>query len=217
MRKALIAAVDAYREPYTLYAGVNDLADIGDILRMSGFSITTLYNSQATKAAILAGLRSLVQNAQPRESISFAFFGHGGQMPSSEDDGYSECLCAYDWESGGLVWDREIDAIMAGIEPGVTCDMFFGCCFAGGLVEVPGADVISWQACREEEYSASVKLDGVWRGLFPMFLRQAYYATPLGTRDDIFRHIAYWTTFYVPTQHPVMRCTESEGRQLLFI
>lgn len=212
-----MAAINAYREPYTLYAGLNDLADMGDILRMSGFSTTTLFDAQATKANIMAGLRALIQGAKTGESISFFFCGHGGQMPSAEPDGYSECLCAYDWEQGGLLWDHEMDSILAGIGPGVTCDLFFGCCFAGGIVEVPGANIISWQACQEEEYSASVKLDGVWRGLFPMLLREAYYETPIGTRDDIFRHAAYWTTFYVPGQHPVLRCTEAERRQLLFI
>ena len=218
MRKALLVAVDAYRAPYTLYNGAPDMAELKGILEMSGFSVITLYNTQATKANIVSQLRTLISQAMPGESICFAYYGHGGQMPGNEDDGYSECLCGYDWEAGGLVWDREIDAILAGIKPGVTCDMFYNCCFSGGIVENPGTSIISWQACRELEYATVFGFaDGTWRGLTALIFGVAYWMGPLATRADIFDYISYWTTYYAPTQHPVLRCTESERHQIIWM
>lgn len=221
MRKALLAAVDAYRAPHTLHCAIADMNGIANILRMSGFSITTLIDAQATKANILSSLGAMVKAVtKPGEAICFAFFGHGGQMPSSEDDGYSECLCAYDWETGGLVWDHELDATLATLPPQSTCELIFGCCFAGGIVEIPGVAVISWQACRELEYSWSVRMDenSPERGLFPLMIEQAYWEQPLGTRRDIFSSVEYWTRYHSKqVQHPVLKCDESELYLPLFL
>lgn len=213
MRKALVAAVDAYRPPYATNNNVNDLNELKAILQGRGFSVTSLVDGAATKISILNSLRQLVQSAYSGDSICFFFAGHGGQMPSSEPDGTSECLCAYDWESGGLVWDREIDVIMATVRPGVNCDLIFGCCFAGGIVESPGRSVISWQASGELEYSYVMRLgNGSFRGLFSLFLCDLIRSYPTASRGDIYDTVAYWVQRYAP-QHPVLRCAATERYQ----
>lgn len=219
MREALLVAVDAYRPPHTLHSAVADLNALHEILRMSGFSITALVDAQATKANILSALGNMAKAVtKPGGAIFFAFFGHGSQLPSTEDDGTSECLCAYDWETGGLVWDHEVEPILANLPPLSTCELFFGCCFSGGIVEKPGIPIISWQACREEEYAYWVRLeDGSERGLFPLMFERAFWENPLATRRDVFSNAAYWTQHYAPDQHPVLKCDDSERYQLLFL
>jgi len=218
MRKAVLVAVDDYPAPYTLSGSVESMNDFSYWVQMSGFSITTLTNANATKANILSNLTALVQGAQPGESLCFGFWGHGGQIPSQEDDGYSEGLCAYDAFSGGVVWDYEVDSILSGLPANVNVDLVFGCCFSGGIVEVPGVNVVSWQACRETEYAARIQFaDGSVRSLFSLLLCMALQMEPLATRNDLFNYAAYWTTYYVPNQHPVLRCTQSERYQLMFM
>ena len=216
MRKALLASVDAYRQPYTTTNNVNDMNELRAILQGRGFSVTSLVDGAATKTNILNSLRQLVQSAYAGDSICFFFAGHGGQMPSSEPDGTSECLCAYDWERGGLVWDREIDSIIATVRPGVNCDLIFGCCFSGGIVETPGPSVISWQACGELEYSYVMRMsNGSYRGLFALFLCDLARSYPTASRGDIYDTVAYWVQRYAP-QHPVLRCTATERNQPMF-
>lgn len=216
MRKALIAAVDAYQAPYTLNNSVNDANELKSILQSRGFSVVSLQNASATKTNILIQLRAMVQSAYAGDSICFFFAGHGGQMPSSEPDGTSECLCAYDWQSGGLVWDREIDSIIATVRPGVNCDLIYGCCFAGGISENPGTSIISWQACGELEYSYIMRMgNGSYRGLFSLFLCDLIRSYPTASRGDIYDTVAYWVQRYAP-QHPVLRCTATERNQPMF-
>ena len=216
MRKALLVAVDAYRQPYTTNNNVNDMNELRAILQGRGFSVTALVDGAATKTNILNSLRQSVQSAYAGDSICFFFAGHGGQMPSSEPDGTSECLCSYNWEAGGLVWDREIDSIMATVRPGVNCDLIFGCCFSGGIVETPGPSVISWQACGELESSYVMRLgNGSYRGLFSLFLCDLARSYPTASRGDIYDTVAYWVQRYAP-QHPVLRCTATERNQPMF-
>jgi metacaspase-1 len=131
-KKAFIVAIDAYPSPYTLKSCINDSADLQTTLLGKGFTVTTLKNSAAKKAPILAGLSSLVAGAVAGDSIVFAFFGHGSYVAGPEPDGRTECLCPYDvFSSGKLIRDDELAAILAGIRPGVACDVILGSCYSG--------------------------------------------------------------------------------------
>ena len=130
-KKAFIVAIDAYPSPYTLRSCLNDLADLQTTLQSKGFTVTSIKNSMAKKASILAGLSSLVAGAVSGDSIVFAFFGHGSYVAGPEPDGRTECICPYDVFSGRLIRDDELAAILAGIRPGVACDVILGSCYSG--------------------------------------------------------------------------------------
>lgn len=206
--------MDAYRAPYTMKNNINDMNDTRNTLIQRGFQVIQC-QSNPTKATILAGLRNLVNTSYAGDSICFAFFGHGGTVPGPEPDGDSECLCASDWESGGLVWDYEIDSILRGRRPGVACDLFFGCCFAAGMHEVPG-EAVAWSACGENEPAYVGLIGGVPRGIWPWLLNLALRGYPTAPRDQISYYAYYWTKYYAPSQNAEIRGTASELAQLPF-
>jgi len=127
MRKAFIAAINAYIPPITPRQGsLNDLADLQNTLSTKrGFtSFASVADGTATRSNTLAGLTSLVQGAAPGDSIFFGFIGHG--TPGG--------ICPVDTNpqtGANVIWDHEIKAILDGLPAGVTCDVLLGCCYAG--------------------------------------------------------------------------------------
>jgi hypothetical protein len=79
-------------------------------------------------------LNSLVSEAQPGDSLLFFFSGHGGQVPSDEEeaDGMDECI--FSTEMGQLT-DDDLRAILENLPEGVKFTMISGECCA--QVQVP--------------------------------------------------------------------------------
>lgn len=203
VKKAFLAAIDNYASPYTMQSNINDLEYVKSILIGKGFSVTTLINNSATKSAILNGMNSLKNGVGQGDHVVFGFFGHGSQQPnSSEDDGTAECLCAYNWASGGLIWDYEVENVFRSLP--CEYDLFFNTCFSDGVGENNMG--VTWQACRENEYSTAAQTtEGVWRGLFPTFFCWVIEHFSEYSRWRVYLEIQARISKYINTQHCVVR------------
>ncbi|MEO8117235.1 MAG: caspase family protein, partial [Bacteroidota bacterium] len=106
---ALIVAIGEYPVASKIkpIASVNDVKYIKSALLKNDFAeknITTLINSQATKAGILKALDQLAANAKKNDIVVIHFSCHGQQIRDQktvaegkdEDDGYDEALIPYD-------------------------------------------------------------------------------------------------------------------------
>ncbi len=106
---ALIVAIGEYPAASKIkpIASVNDVKYIESALQKNDFpekNITTLINSQATKAGILNALDQLAANAKKNDIVVIHFSCHGQQIRDQktvaegkdEDDGYDEALIPYD-------------------------------------------------------------------------------------------------------------------------
>lgn len=116
----------------TLKSKDMNIEDAENTLRGFGFACTTLYNSKATRAAILDGLKTLVSGARRGDSLVFYFSAHGSQVRdanSDEADGYDEVLCPYDWPN--YVSDDDIRGILSKVPAGVNIDVIMDCCHSG--------------------------------------------------------------------------------------
>lgn len=202
VKKALIVGINNYVSPYTLYSSINDGEDLKNTLVAKGFSVVTVYNSNATKSNILNNIYSLVSNVTENDHICFAFFGHGSKANySGESDGTAECLCAYNWSSGGIIWDFEIEPIFRDVKCGY--DLVFGSCFSGGVGEYDKGAI--WQACGENERAWSGVLNGKWRGIFPAYLFWLFRNRLTFNRMQIYSEAYNNTVMVVPSQHCVLR------------
>lgn len=203
VKKALLVAIDKYVSPYTMYSNINDMEYLKSVLIARGFSVTTLVNNSATKAAILNGINALKSGVVFGDHVCFAFIGHGSQQPNSrENDGTAECLCTYDWQSGGVIWDYEIENVFRSLPCGY--DLIFNTCFSGGIGENNLG--VTWQACRENEYSTAAKTtDGTWRGLFITFFCMAMEHFPDYSRWRIYLQTQQSISKYLSTQHCEVR------------
>lgn len=128
-RRAYIAAIDNYPDPYKCQNNLNDLVDLQNTLIPKGFSISSQTDAYATRANILASFTSLITQAVSGDSIFAAFFGHGSWFNGPY--GRAECICPVDVLQGGLIADYELQAILAMLPAGVTCEVLLGNCYAG--------------------------------------------------------------------------------------
>jgi metacaspase-1 len=82
MNRALLVGINAF-PPSPLRGCINDVQDIALLLEQEfGFAnsqITLLTDGQATKAAIVAQLKTLIEDAASGDRILFHYSGHGTQ------------------------------------------------------------------------------------------------------------------------------------------
>jgi Caspase domain len=107
-----------------------------------GYSVETLFDGQATRAAMHAALVKLVSDKVPGDVVVFQYAGHGTSVPDdvfanvpgfdNEFDSRDEALCPVDFEGGGLLLDDEIARIIAQhLDPRVNLTGFLDCCHSG--------------------------------------------------------------------------------------
>lgn len=103
--RALLIGIGKYDRMATgwnIIHGDNDVALLQPILRKRGFSdITTLTDSQATKAKIVNALKSLAGRCRQGDKVYFHFSGHGQPVrDDNRDEGktkkYDESIIPYD-------------------------------------------------------------------------------------------------------------------------
>lgn len=96
--RALLVGIGDYQELDSLGSEpINDAEDVTKLfvsLKHCGYpveNVQTLVNADASRAAIVAGLRKLAVDAQPNDTIVFYFSGHGAQRLSGPDVGTYLC------------------------------------------------------------------------------------------------------------------------------
>ncbi|ETW04553.1 hypothetical protein H310_03779 [Aphanomyces invadans] len=98
-------------------------------------------HDRPTRANILAGMRWLVENARPGDSLFFHYSGHGSQQKDAdgdEADGMDETICPVDYDTAGMITDDEMHSIMcASLPAGVKLTAIFDCCHSGSVLDLP--------------------------------------------------------------------------------
>ncbi|MEO8325884.1 MAG: caspase family protein, partial [Nitrospirota bacterium] len=80
---AVIIGIDKYLNLAGLAYAVDDAKSVARMLEGQGFRVTSLYNTQATRTAILRELRqNLVTRVQKDDRVIIFFAGHIGETPS---------------------------------------------------------------------------------------------------------------------------------------
>src|SRR5688572_7253683 len=96
MKRALCVGINAYGNNSDLAGCINDARDWHQALSARGFTVTTLTDAQATKAAILGEFARLMRDAATGDTVVIQYSGHGTFVPDvsgDEPDRYDEALC----------------------------------------------------------------------------------------------------------------------------
>jgi hypothetical protein len=130
-RKALCIGINAY--PTSPLTGcVADARAWERSLTRVGFQVQLLLDHQATSSRILDTCASLINSARAGDVIAIQFSGHGTSVPrSSGDETTDEALCAYNFNSGGLIVDDDLARLCDRIPTGVNVTFFMDCCHSG--------------------------------------------------------------------------------------
>lgn len=130
---------------------LNDANDWADTLAARGFTVSQLLDSQATKAALVAGFEQLIGSAKSGDTVAITFSGHGTLAPDTsgdELDGYDEALCPYDIHQGQVLLDDEIHQLFAKRAAGVRLILISDSCHSGTVTRNAPADPDSPDAPR---------------------------------------------------------------------
>ena len=87
-----------------------------------------------TKAGVLSAIAWLVVDAQPGDSLVFAFIGHGGPHA----DGLTHSIAPLDCEANGVITDKELQrALLEPLPAGVRLTCFFDLSRGGAPLTLP--------------------------------------------------------------------------------
>jgi hypothetical protein len=107
-----------------------DANDMAAIARASGMKSTVLLTKKATRANVLAAVRTAAKGLKSGDLLFLTYSGHGGQIPDvtgEEDDKLDETWCLYD----GEVIDDEIYLELSRFAAGVRVLVLSDSCHSG--------------------------------------------------------------------------------------
>ena len=94
-----------------------DAYDMAAIAQAKAMKSTVLLTKKATRASVLAGMRSAAKTLKAGDLFFMSYSGHGGQVPDvsgDEPDKQDETWCLYD----GQLIDDELYFELSGLLPG---------------------------------------------------------------------------------------------------
>lgn len=143
-RRALCIGINNYPGTDMDLAGcVNDANDWAAVLAERGFTVQTLTDAQATKAAMVAAIRALVRVSASGDSLAITFSGHGTYAPDDngdEPDALDEGLCPYHIKQGNVLIDDAIHQLFAERAAGVKLVLISDSCHSGTVIRAAAAD-----------------------------------------------------------------------------
>jgi len=120
---------------------VNDARDWADELDRRTYRTELLLDQQATKAAIVARMRALIEGAASGDTVVFTYSGHGTWEPDDdgdEPDFRDEALCPHDLHRGVLL-DDELYDIFSRCAAGVQLVFISDSCHSGTVARLAPA------------------------------------------------------------------------------
>jgi len=138
MKRAFCFGINDYPGTQNDLRGcVNDANNWANILRNQyGFDVTTLLDSQVTKANVKATMLNLITSSKAGDSLVFTYSGHGTSIVDTNNDeldGKDEAICLYGNGGIDLMVDDEIRTILDQVPQGVKLTFISDSCFSGSV------------------------------------------------------------------------------------
>jgi hypothetical protein len=193
---------------FTLNGCVNDAADMvalhKTLLDFKPAEITKLTDAQATKAKIMAQLKSMVAAAKAGNlsSLVFALSSHGTQMDDTsgdEPDGMDEAFVPHDiaekngkWDPAHIISDDELHDLFVTLPSSVLLEVYLDTCHSGtglrGAEFGPHAPKPRYIAPPEHEFTK--KKTAKMRGFL---LNRPKKGTKVASKEVAGEHHILWT------------------------
>jgi hypothetical protein len=155
-KKALCVGINDYPgDGSDLNGCVNDAkAWAGLLIKNFGFStpsVKMLLDSQATKAAILDGLKELLVGAKSDDVLVFTNSSHGTYLADTSQDEalYDEALCPFDCDQN-LIVDDELRELFAELPKGTASTVISDSCHSGTVTRAAINENIPWLKTPDE-------------------------------------------------------------------
>lgn len=144
-KRALCIGINNYPGTHMDLAGcVNDANAWADELAARGFAVTKLLDAQATKAAMVKAMETVIGGAASGDVVVITYSGHGTYVPDTsgdEADGLDEGLCPHDIQTGGgALLDDEIHHLFGERKGGVKLVLISDSCHSGTVTRAVAPD-----------------------------------------------------------------------------
>ncbi|TAH50170.1 MAG: caspase family protein [Betaproteobacteria bacterium] len=144
-KRALCIGINDYPGTDSDLSGcVNDARDWTATLQGRGFTVTTLVDAEATRAAMVSAIGTLIRDAQPGDTIIFTYSGHGTWVEDKdgdEPDGRDEALCPHDITRAGPLLDDDIRLLFDRRAAGVRLLLISDSCHSGSVTRGDESDL----------------------------------------------------------------------------
>lgn len=144
-KQALCIGINDYPGTQNDLSGcVNDATDWAAALGARGFTVSTLIDAEATKAAMVAAIGGLVGGAARGDFVVITYSGHGTWVPDQngdEPDGRDEGLCPWDIGAGQVLLDDELAPLLTNHAPGVRVLLISDSCHSGSVTRGDDSDL----------------------------------------------------------------------------
>ncbi len=147
-KKALCVGINDY--PYDgsdLNGCINDALGWADLLvnhyDFTQSDVRLLTDAQATKAAVIEALQTLMSGAKSGDMLVYTNSSHGTYVAdtSGDEPGYDEAICPYDC-ADNLLLDDDLRELFANLGRGVHLTIISDSCFSGTVTRAPVSDAI---------------------------------------------------------------------------
>jgi metacaspase-1 len=138
-KRALLIGVNKYKIPGADLRGcVNDVNNMQSaLIDLFGFKkgdITVLTDLDATKQAMMAGIKQIIKDSRPGDVAVIHYSGHGSNVPDDngdEPDGRDEILCPTDLNWDDTLRDDWLRTELDKVKAGVHLTLIMDCCHSG--------------------------------------------------------------------------------------
>jgi hypothetical protein len=144
-RNALCIGINDYPGTDSDLSGcVNDARDWAATLHGRGFGVTSLVDGEATRAAMVSALTTLIGGAAAGDSLVLTYSGHGTWVEDTdgdEPDARDEALCPHDIATAGPLLDDDIRALFDARAAGVRLLLISDSCHSGSVTRGDESDL----------------------------------------------------------------------------
>jgi len=143
-RLGLCIGIDKYPGRNALFGCVGDARQWKAVLeeKLHFDHVQTLTDDHATRAGIIAAVRSLLDEAKSGDVVVIQYSGHGTSLPdddADEADGTDEALVPIDFEQAQFITDDDIRVFLTErLKEGVSLTIFMDCCHSGTVTRMLG-------------------------------------------------------------------------------
>ena len=142
-RKSLLIGINYFGQSGELRGCINDVNNVKKLIMSMGFPGSTAHmrvltdetrkpDTRPTRKNIIEGIKWLLRDGQPNDSLFLHYSGHGGQtfdLDGDEEDGLDEFICPVDHKSAGMIVDDDLKALLSKKLPkGVRLTAVFDSC-----------------------------------------------------------------------------------------
>lgn len=136
-RHALCIGINNYPGA-ALQGCINDAMDMAALLAHRGYIVNTLYDTAATREAMLDALEEAVGRLRYRDRLVVHYSGHGTKVPDrsgDEPDGWDEAWVSQDMAA---ITDDDLQLVFGGRPYGTRVVVVSDSCHAGTVTRVGG-------------------------------------------------------------------------------